>query len=84
MPEGELSPGELGPRKPKHAAILNVRPMAAPKSFIWTDSEVELLLRVVNEYRVNKISESVDWETVHNKYADILSLFIFNFATGLS
>ena len=30
-------------------------------SFIWTDDEMELLLNIVNEYKVKKAEESVDW-----------------------
>ncbi|KAK2863762.1 hypothetical protein Q7C36_002916 [Tachysurus vachellii] len=43
--------------------------------FKWTDSEVELLLRVTEEYKVAKASENVDWETCQNKYGEILDLF---------
>ncbi|GAA6107916.1 adhesion G-protein coupled receptor G7-like [Tachysurus ichikawai] len=40
-----------------------------------TDSEVELLLRVTQEYKVAKASENVDWETCQNKYGEILDCF---------
>ncbi|ROI80765.1 hypothetical protein DPX16_0097 [Anabarilius grahami] len=43
--------------------------------FKWTDSEVELLLRVTQEYKVAKASENVDWETCQNKYGEILDRF---------
>ena len=42
-------------------------------SFNWTDDDVELLLNIVNEYKVKKAGESVDWESCQSKYADILS-----------
>ena len=32
--------------------------------FTWTDDEVELLLKVTNEYKVSKTAEGVDWESV--------------------
>ncbi|RXN14648.1 tripartite motif-containing 16-like protein [Labeo rohita] len=40
--------------------------------FKWTDNEVELLLRVTQEYKVAKASENIDWETCQNKYTEIL------------
>ena len=44
-------------------------------SFIWTDDDVELLLHIVNEYKVKKAEESVDWQSCQSKYANILSTF---------
>ena len=44
------------------------------KEFQWTDDEAELLLNVTHEYKVQKISENVDWESVKAKYDDILVL----------
>lgn len=43
--------------------------------FVWTDCEVELLLIVTNEYKISKSVESVDWESCHTKYSDILDLY---------
>ena len=42
--------------------------------FKWTDDEAELLLNVTHNYKVLKISENVDWESVKSKYDDILTL----------
>ena len=42
-------------------------------SFLWTDDEVELLLTIVNKYKVKKAVESVDRESCQSKYAEILS-----------
>ena len=42
--------------------------------FTWTDGEVELLLKVTNEYKVSKMAEG-DWESVQRKYSDILDRF---------
>ena len=39
--------------------------------FVWTDDEVRLLLEVTKEYKTQKESESIDWESVRTKY-DIL------------
>ena len=44
----------------------------APLMFSWTDDEVELLLKVTNEYKVSKTAENVDWESLQRKYSDIL------------
>ena len=44
-------------------------------SFVWTDDEAELLLRVANEHTVQREMENVDWETCQDKYNDILSAF---------
>ena len=43
--------------------------------FTWTDDEVQLLLKVTNEYKVSKTAEGVDWESVQRKYSDILDRF---------
>ena len=48
---------------------------SSKKEFIWSDDEAELLLNVVHQYKVRKILEKVDWETVKSKYDDILELF---------
>ena len=42
--------------------------------FKWTDDEAELLLNVTHSYKVKKISENIDWESVKTKYDDILAL----------
>lgn len=53
----------------------NAKKTSTQNAFIWTDDEVELLLTVTNEYKVSKTYESVDWESVQSKYADILERF---------
>ncbi|CAL9702249.1 unnamed protein product [Knipowitschia caucasica] len=45
----------------------------AGTTLVWTDDEVELLLRVTLDYKTNKLQESVDWETCMSKY--IMSAF---------
>ena len=42
--------------------------------FKWTDNEAELPLNVTHNYKVSKITENVDWESVKSKYDDILTL----------
>ena len=44
------------------------------EDFKWTDDEAELLLNVTHDYKVKKISESVDWESVKTKYENIVAL----------
>ena len=47
------------------------------KGFVWTDDEVELLLNVTHDYKVQHLIEGTCWESVHLKYihVDILELF---------
>ena len=44
------------------------------KDFKWTDDEAELLLTITHNYKIAKVSENVDWESVKSKYDDILNL----------
>ena len=48
---------------------------AKEQMFVWTDDEVELLLKVMHEFKVKKAAENVDWESVHSKYGDIWDEF---------
>ena len=43
--------------------------------FIWTDDEVELLLKVSIEYKTSKTNENSHWESWQSKFRDILHLF---------
>ena len=45
-------------------------------TFVWTDDETELLLKVTLEYKVSKTAENVDWESVRSKYTDIWELML--------
>ena len=40
----------------------------------WTDTDIEVLLCSTNEYRVAKLAHAVDWESVKDKYGEILAL----------
>ncbi|KAM4581210.1 uncharacterized protein PAE49_005816 [Odontesthes bonariensis] len=51
-------------------------------SLVWTDDEVELLLRVTLEYKTTRYEENVDWETCQNKYQDIAVAFRQQYTTG--
>ena len=44
-----------------------------PKSkiFNWTDEETALLLKVVADFKSEKISAGQDWETIRSKYEDL-------------
>ena len=46
-----------------------------PDVFVWTDDEVQLLLKVTLEYKRSKAIENVDWESIQNKYTEILTIF---------
>ena len=43
-------------------------------SFVWTDDEVLLLLKVTLDYKTAKTMENIDWESCQTKYSDILDL----------
>ncbi len=43
--------------------------------FLWTGDEVELLLRVTQDYEAAKAAENVDWESSQSKYGDIFHWF---------
>lgn len=45
------------------------------QEFVWTDDESELLLSVTLQYKVQRTTEGIDWESVRSKYEDILVLF---------
>ena len=53
----------------------------ALEPFIWSDDEVELLLKITQEYKTAKAAENVDWESCQNKYVDIFALFIEQYPT---
>ncbi|XP_061816542.1 uncharacterized protein [Nerophis lumbriciformis] len=44
--------------------------------FIWSDDEVELLLKVTQEYKTFMAAKNVDWESSQSKYGDILARFL--------
>ena len=46
------------------------------ETFVWSDDEAELLLNVTYEYKVKHSANSIDWEKVKSKYADILQLYV--------
>ena len=54
------------------AAKKQTNKQMTPSTLSWKDDEVELLLKVTNEYKVSKTAENVDWESVQKKYCGIL------------
>ena len=51
------------------------QPKPKKDCFTWTDHKVKLLLKINNEYKVQKSTKSVDWESVQSKYGNILDMF---------
>ena len=45
------------------------------ESFVWSDREVEVLLRLTLEYKLAKRKQNVDWESCQAKYTDLLEVF---------
>ncbi|XP_062267323.1 uncharacterized protein LOC133973462 [Platichthys flesus] len=43
--------------------------------FSWSDDEVELLLKVTQEYKLAMAAQSTDWESSQSKYGDILERY---------
>lgn len=44
--------------------------------FVWSDDEVELLLKVTMEFKTSNLVANVDWESCASKYRDILKLLV--------
>ena len=49
------------------------------QNFIWADDETSLLLRVVMDFKAQKSSQGLDWETVKNRHEDKTQRFIANY-----
>ncbi|KAM4628576.1 uncharacterized protein ACJ7VT_001052 [Polymixia lowei] len=64
--------------KKKHKQKTMARNMSGTRkeTFVWTDDEVELLLRVTLDYKSTKLQDHVDWESCHAKYSDIFDAFL--------
>ncbi len=37
--------------------------------------EVELLLKITNDYKVEKVTQGVDWESCQSKFTEILTIY---------
>lgn len=44
-------------------------------TYKWTDDEVELLLKVMKQYKTKQIAKSIDWEACVDKYGEILEAY---------
>ena len=53
----------------------NAKKTSVQNVFIWTDDKVDFLWILTNKYKVSKTYQSVDWESVQSKNADILKRF---------
>ncbi|CAN9504427.1 unnamed protein product [Ophioblennius macclurei] len=50
--------------------------MASTRTLVWTDDEVELLLRVTLDYKNTKSQENIYWESCQSKYYDIYREYV--------
>ena len=46
------------------------------ENFVWTDTEVELLLSITQEYKTRKTNEGVYWDSCKNKYSELNKMFV--------
>ncbi|XP_041916299.1 uncharacterized protein LOC121680823 [Alosa sapidissima] len=53
-------------------------------SLVWTDDEVQLLLKVTLDYKASVAADrpGFDWESSHSKYWDILQRFLDNYPSA--
>ncbi|XP_032359836.1 uncharacterized protein LOC116672239 [Etheostoma spectabile] len=49
---------------------------------VWTDDEVELLLKVTQEYKEDRAAVDVDWESLQTKYGDIFERYQENYPSA--
>ena len=63
--------------KSKHLSERSSTILKATKTkFCWTDYEIELLLKSVNQYRCKCEYEGINWESLRSKYERIQEIFI--------
>ena len=53
----------------------NKRKRSNTENFVWTDSEVELLLSIVQEYKTQKTNDGVYSDSCKNKYTELNDMF---------
>ena len=46
----------------------NKRKRSNTDNFVWTDSEVELLLSIVQEYKTQKTNDGVYWDSCNGRH----------------
>ena len=51
------------------------------KSFTWRDGENALLMKVIIDYKAQKMSNRQDWDSIRMTYSDLVELFIVSYAS---
>ena len=54
------------------------------KNFIWTEEETALLMKVVLDYKAAKFSLGLDWETIRNRYEELVERLKENYPSDLT
>ena len=59
--------------------VISIQKKSKVKDYlVWTDYKVQLLLETTRDFKSKKIYEEVEWESVKDKNAQILSIFVTN------
>ena len=51
------------------------------KSYVWTDEETALLVKIVIDYKALKANLGLEWETIKNRYEEITTRFRSSYPT---
>lgn len=59
--------------------VISIQKKSKVKDYlVWTDYKVQLLLETTRDFKSKKVYEEVQWESVKDKNAQILSIFVTN------
>lgn len=59
--------------------VISIQKKSKVKDYlVWTDYKVQLLLETTRDFKSKKVYEKVEWESVKDKNAKILSIFVTN------
>ena len=59
--------------------VMSIQKKSKVKDYlVWTDYKVQLLLETTRDFKSKKVYEEVEWESVKDKNAQILSIFVTN------
>lgn len=59
--------------------VISIQKKSKVKDYlVWTDYKVQLLLETTRDFKSKKVYEEVEWESVKDKNAQILSIFVTN------
>ena len=59
--------------------VISIQKKSKVKDYlVWTDYKVLLLLETTRDFKSKKVYEEVEWESVKDKNAQILSIFVTN------